>query len=450
MTITVNAAGSLTVLEADFDTDETGFAYLDDPFRGTSQPRYANGVHQVSGGFSGGALQVTLGGIDYADIFGMSGGWQQGFTLSEQTEVTVSFRYNLTQSRDYGYDELSQVLVSVDGTLYGEEAHDYVAQIVGNGRGGYPQTTGWQVFEVNLGTLTAGDHTLTVGGYNNKKTSLNESTVVLIDDLQVVAASAGSGADEENHAPELDQIGAKSVTEGQPLNFTVTATDPDEGDTLTLTVSSLPFGASFTDNGDGTGVFNWEPEYGTAQSSPYMVTFTVSDTAGDSDSEVVTITVDGAGSGVVVIRVNAGGSDYVDGNGNLWSADSGYNTGYVFRTSDSISNTTDDTLYQSERWDESTSPELQYSFDVPNGNYNIILHFAECYDGTAGAGLRVFDVVIEGELVLDDLDIYREVGYDAALIKSFSVVVTDGQLSIEFLHEVENPKISAIEVISAP
>jgi hypothetical protein len=57
-------------------------------------------------------------------------------------------------------------------------------------------------------------------------------------------------------------------------------------------------------------------------------------------------------------------------------------------------------------------------------------------------------VLIEGQLVLDDLDIYSEVGHDAALIKSFAVTVSDGELDIEFLHQIQDPKISAIEVIS--
>ena len=153
--------------------------------------------------------------------------------------------------------------------------------------------------------------------------------------------------------------------------------------------------------------------------------------------------------GSTVLRVNAGGGDYVDGMGNLWSADYGYNTGIEYSTSDSISGTTYDSLYQSERWDPSASPKLQYSFNVPTGNYTVNLHFADFFDGTAGIGLRVFDVVIEDALVLDDLDIYREVGHDAALVESFAVAVTDGQLNIEFLHEIEYPKISAIEIISS-
>lgn len=148
------------------------------------------------------------------------------------------------------------------------------------------------------------------------------------------------------------------------------------------------------------------------------------------------------------IRVNAGGGEYTDGSGYLWSADYGYNTGKLGSTSDPVSGTTDDTLYQTERWDRAVSPDLVYSFDVPNGDYTVNLYFAEIYDGASFIGGRVFDVLIEDQLVLNNLDIYSEVGHDAALMKTFNATVADGQLNIEFLHGIESPKISAIEVIS--
>jgi hypothetical protein len=125
----------------------------------------------------------ALGGINDDDILNMSGGWQRSFTLDAPTEVVLSFRYRLTQAPDYESDEYSQALVSVDGTLYGAGAVDYVAQVVGDGNGGSERTTDWQLFEVNLGTLSAGEHVLTVGGYNNKKTCRDEFTEVLVDDV---------------------------------------------------------------------------------------------------------------------------------------------------------------------------------------------------------------------------------------------------------------------------
>lgn len=144
------------------------------------------------------------------------------------------------------------------------------------------------------------------------------------------------------------------------------------------------------------------------------------------------------------IRINAGGGDYTDSAGNLWSADSGYNTGTAYSIQDPIAFTTDDPLYQSERWDDASGPELEYSFDVPNGDYMVNLHFSDRYN----TGRRIFDVEIEGQLVLDNLDISSEAGMNAALVKSLPVRVYDGQLNIRFLHGVQNPKINAIEILN--
>jgi hypothetical protein len=202
-----NESDALNLLETHFDNSEQGFSYVDDLFRNSNQPRYADGLWIASGGFTGGALKVTLGGIDNASILGMSGGWQQKFTLESPSDVVLSFRYELTQTPDYENDELSQVLVSVDHILYGAAPNDYVAQIQGNGNGGSPVDTGWQLFEVDLGILEAGDHTLIIGGYNNKKTYNNESTEVLIDD--VLVKSLGSGS---NQAPNVDAGSDQTIT----------------------------------------------------------------------------------------------------------------------------------------------------------------------------------------------------------------------------------------------
>jgi len=158
----------------------------------------------------------------------------------------------------------------------------------------------------------------------------------------------------------------------------------------------------------------------------------------------VTATPDAAG----VYRINAGDGNYTDSWGQEWQADQGFNTGSTFTTTTPIAGTSDPALFQSERWDPGGAPELQYSLPVPNGLYRVNLYFAEIYSGTQSVGARVFDVVMENTLVFDNLDIFAEVGGNTALIKTVDVEVTDGVLEIQFLHEVENPKVTAIEVFA--
>lgn len=173
------------LITENFDVDTGTFTYLDDAFRSTSEPAYADGNYIAAGGFSGGALKIDLGGIDGATILGFSGGWTKSFDMSSSESVNISFRYKLTQSPNYEPDEHSEVLVSIDGGLIGSGGNDYVARITGNGEGGPDITTGWLQFSVNTGVLAAGTHTIIIGGYNNKKTWINESTEVLIDDVLV-------------------------------------------------------------------------------------------------------------------------------------------------------------------------------------------------------------------------------------------------------------------------
>jgi hypothetical protein len=90
---------------------------------------------------------------------------------------------------------------------------------------------------------------------------------------------------------------------------------------------------------------------------------------------------------------------------------------------------------------------MAYRFAVPNGNYQIRLHFAETYSGTFGVGRRVFGVTVEGILAIGNLDIFAAVGANAALVRTLNASVTDGRLDIEFVHRVENPTINGIELI---
>lgn len=85
----------------------------------------------------------------------------------------------------------------------------------------------------------------------------------------------------------LEPIGDHEVAETERLLFMISASDPDR-DPITLSASLLPDGASFTDKGNGEGVFSWTPaEY---QAGTYTVVFGAGDRK-SSDEETITITV---------------------------------------------------------------------------------------------------------------------------------------------------------------
>ena len=148
------------------------------------------------------------------------------------------------------------------------------------------------------------------------------------------------------------------------------------------------------------------------------------------------------------IRINAGGNAYTDLNGNLWDKDTYFSGGKKYTTTDAINRTELDTIYQSERF----SKEISYNIPVDNGLYSVNLHFAEIY--LDAPNLRKFDVSIEGEKVVDDLDIHESTknafdpGHDTALVLNFpQVEVTDGNFDLDLSASLNNAKISGLELI---
>ena len=186
VTITVVGVPAGPIFTANFTSGSDSFTYVDNTFRGTSQGSYASGSWVSSGGFSGGALRIYLGGVNDSTINNMSGGWRRSFSLNSAASISLTFRYRVDQGPDYESDEISQMLASIDGALVSGVATDYIAQIAGNGNGGSSIETGWRQVTINLGTLSAGSHTLTLGGFNNKKTTQSERTTIWIDEVSVV------------------------------------------------------------------------------------------------------------------------------------------------------------------------------------------------------------------------------------------------------------------------
>jgi len=169
--------------------------------------------------------------------------------------------------------------------------------------------------------------------------------------------------------------------------------------------------------------------------------------AAGNESVAATITATPSLSPSALLRVNVGSTaSYVDPQGNTWAADYGSNTGYTEANTATILGTDKPALYQKRRIDRDTAPELTYGLTVPNGDYRVVLHFAEVVASVSVVGGRVFDITAEGVLAVDDLDIFARVGANTALAMEIPVTVTDDQLSIGFLHGVNNPVLCGIEV----
>lgn len=122
-----------------------------------------------------------------------------------------------------------------------------------------------------------------------------------------------------------------------------------------------------------------------------------------------------------------------------------------------IKNTDHDPIFQTQR-----KGLDRFKFDVPNGKYAVYLYWAELETDKkvealaynlgndqidAGAEVRVFDVYINEELVLDNLNLANQAGFETAVIKKFSVNVnSDKGIDIRFEAEKGSPVLNAVRI----
>lgn len=145
------------------------------------------------------------------------------------------------------------------------------------------------------------------------------------------------------------------------------------------------------------------------------------------------------------IRVNCGGPKYTDSKGNVWQADFGFKEGKSIANTVAVSGTPDPALFADYHWDPGA-----YSFQLPDGKYQVNLYFAEATPADEKVGARVFDVDVQGAATFPKLDIFQDAGANTALIKTTTATVTNGTLTIAFKYDSgAEPQVSAIEVLPA-
>src|SRR5690606_7466468 len=215
---------------------------------------------------------------------------------------------------------------------------------------------------------------------------------------------------------------------GTAVTVSVLANDSDvDGDTLSVGSFTQGANGSVTDNGDGT--LTYAPNAGFAGTDSFS--YTATDGQGGTDTATVTVTVAADGGGAPMLAINVGGGAYAGADGVDYLAVQFFSGGKTYQTTSSIAGTTDDVLYQSERYGN-----FSYALPVADGTYTVTLRFAEIYHKVAGK--RVFDVTAEGDLVLDDLDIWSEAGgKDIAYDVPLTVTVDDGTLNLGFITGVD-------------
>jgi hypothetical protein len=145
----------------------------------------------------------------------------------------------------------------------------------------------WYDFNLNGGTgATISGDTVTLSFIDGARGDADLAANGVIVDPGVPGRST-------NQPPVLAPIGPQSVNEGSELRITVTATDPNQSDNLTINFfprSGNLFGAQFVPSGVNTYDFIWTP--GEVEGpGQHQVQFDVFDGVNPPVSEIVTITV---------------------------------------------------------------------------------------------------------------------------------------------------------------
>ncbi len=184
----------------------------------------------------------------------------------------------------------------------------------------------------------------------------------------------------------------------------------------------------------------------------------LSPTAADRNRDLVK----GADGYHYLYRINCGGDAFVDEYGQQWQADDSllsHSWGQDFpgihpyqasqrHITENIRGTQSDELFQFFRFGRhrlwydlpvATVPEAATVPEVStSGLYRIELYFMEPWHGKGGGeqddyeGMRIFNVAVNGETLIDDLDPWAEAGYCGAMKRVVYAKAKDGHLRISF------------------
>jgi hypothetical protein len=151
-----------------------------------------------------------------------------------------------------------------------------------------------------------------------------------------------------------------------------------------------------------------------------------------------------ASASSTAVQINAGGSATSPFIADTdFSGGSTANSGNTIDTS-GVSNPAPQAVYQSNRYGNFTYtiPNL-----TPNAAYTVNLHFAETY--WTQAGIRVFNVVLNGQTLLSNFDIIGAAGApNKAVVKQLPVTADgSGTLTIQFVTVKDNAQVNGIEVL---
>ena len=151
------------------------------------------------------------------------------------------------------------------------------------------------------------------------------------------------------------------------------------------------------------------------------------------------------------LAINTGfNAQFIDESGLIWLSDQEYhpgNYGYIGGKPEMIQK---DLIVRNSG---ATTPVYNYylsnihsyRLDVPDGDYKVELFFAE--PDVMTENNRVFNVLVNDQIVFDSLDLYREYGFVSAASRCFNITVFNGTgLNIKFDKIKGDPLLNALSI----
>lgn len=254
--------------------DQIGGSHSEPPMRAriADSPVVARIKYSWTHNFSDGDLYVRVGTgtSTFTPIWFRQG---LGAQSADSMQSTSGVTYNGTQHYFFHVDLTADDLV--DGYLPPSAANPWFLSVK---EGGYVNTKGF----VN-------DFSMTVFGNSGSTTYTAPNPMTsTVEKQETIFWIPLDPATTTNHSPVLPQLGPYTIYEGLPFSFTVNATDPDQGQTLTYSATGLSSGMAFNPT---SRQFSWTPSFGA--SGPWTIHMHVSDSGlvPTADDQDITINV---------------------------------------------------------------------------------------------------------------------------------------------------------------
>ena len=278
-----------------------------------------------------------LGGADANALFSDPALNPDGFDATEDSEAIGNLNWEDWVVGDQDYDDLNTDVTGVDDTVTGLED----TAIALNIEAGLTDTDGSETLSITIAgvpegaTLSAGTDngdgtwtleaddldglTITPKADSNEDFALTVTATATEDDGDTASTVATLNVDvvgvADTPTVSVSDVTAEGITD-IPLDLTAGLTDTDGSETLSLTVSGLPEGATLsagTDNGDGTWTLSPDDLDGLTLNAPsgfdgvmnLGVTATATENDGDTASATTafTVTVEGGEVGVPTVTI---------------------------------------------------------------------------------------------------------------------------------------------------